>query len=78
MLEMNKTYTWDEIVKTYPNLWAIITNVKESGGEIKSCKLLDICSKENKNEHIKKYLNSNIKFECHRTTFNAPNVGMLA
>lgn len=78
MLTLNTVYTWEEIVKTYPDTWVIITNVKESNGEIKSCKLLDICTKANKHEYIKKYLNTNIKFECKRTTFKAPNVGMLA
>ena len=77
MLRMNSTYTWEEITKAYPDLWVIITDVKESAGEIISCKLLDVCSKDDKHNYIDKYLNSNIKFECHRTTFRAPNVGML-
>ena len=77
MLEMNKIYKWNEIVKAYPDLWVIITNVKEHDGEIESCKLLDVCSKENKSDYIRKYMASNIEFECRRTTFNAPNIGML-
>ncbi|MCM1145015.1 MAG: hypothetical protein NC318_07520 [Blautia sp.] len=77
MLKMNSTYTWEEITREYPDLWVIITNVKESAGEIKSCKLLDVCTKGDKYKYIEKYLNSNIKFECHRTTFKAPNAGIL-
>ena len=75
MLKLNNIYTWNEIVTNYPNLWVIITDVKESDGEIKSCRLLDVCTKTNKHEYIKKYLNSDIKFECMRTTFKAPNAG---
>ena len=77
MLKTNNVYTWDAIVKEYPDLWVIITEVKESDGEIKSCRLLDVCTKANKHEYIKKYLNSGLKFECQRTTFKAPNAGIL-
>ena len=77
MLKQNTTYRWEEIVKAYPDSWVIITEVKESNGEIKSCRLLDVCTKANKHEYIKKYLDTGLKFECQRTTFKAPNAGML-
>lgn len=77
MLKPNNVYKWEEITRAYPNMWVIITEVKESNGEIKSCKLLDICTKNNKHEYIKKYLDKGIKFECQRTTFKAPNAGIL-
>lgn len=78
MLEMNKVYTWDIIASTYPNMWAFITDVKRHNGEITSCRLLAISSKDDKVIYLQKYFNSNIKFECCRTTFNAPNIGVLA
>jgi macrodomain Ter protein organizer (MatP/YcbG family) len=77
MKKTNTTCKWEEIVKEYPDSWVIITDVKESDGEIKTCKLLDVCTKDNKHEYIKKYLNSDLKFECQRTTFKAPNAGIL-
>lgn len=77
MLKTNNVYTWDTIVKEYPDSWVIITEVKESAGEIKSCRLLDVCTKANKHEYIEKYLKSGLKFECQRTTFKAPNAGIL-
>lgn len=77
MLEFNKTYTWEEIVKNYPDLYVFITNVKEQDGEIKTCKLLNVCNKENKSIFVKKYRDSGISFECCRTTVNLPDLGVL-
>ena len=76
-MRKNNIYRWEEIVKAYPDSWVIIADVKESNGEIKSCRLLDVCTKANKHEYIKKYLNAGLKFECQRTTFKAPNTGIL-
>lgn len=78
MLKLNNVYTWEKIINAYPDLWVIVTDVKKADGEIESCKLLDVCTKDDKHKYIKKYLNSNIKFECHRTVFKAPNTGMLS
>ena len=77
MLKLNDTYTWKKIVEEYPDLWVVITEVKECNGEINTCKLLAVCTKEDKYKYIEKYLNSGIKFECQRTTFKAPNAGIL-
>lgn len=78
MLQIGKTYTWDEIAQAYPDQWAFISNVRTKDGEIVSCKLLAVCSKAEKSIYLKKYLDMGIKFEYHRTTFKAPNVGVLA
>jgi len=78
MLKMNKTYTWKEITKAYPDLWVIITDIKESGGEIKTCRLMDVCEADERAVYVKKYINSGIKFKCERTTFRGPNVGILS
>ncbi|MCM1219505.1 MAG: hypothetical protein NC548_33920 [Lachnospiraceae bacterium] len=77
-LELNKKYNWQEIVQTYPDLWVIITEVKERAGEIKSCKLLDVCTADERANYMSKYINLNIELRCERTTFNAPNVGILS
>ena len=76
-LEMGKTYKWSVISETYPNMYVIITDIKEKGGLIQSCKLLEITSYENKEEVVHRYRKSNINFDCVRTTFSAPNVGVL-
>ena len=78
MVKENKIYTWNEITVKYPDSWVIITDIKESNGEIQSCKLLDVCTKENKYLYIQKYLKTGLKFECQRTTFKAPNIGTLS
>lgn len=77
MLKMNRTYKWEEIEKEYPDLWVIITDVKEHAGEIKSCKLLDVCTADKRADYMNKYIKQDIELRCERTTFNAPNVGIL-
>lgn len=78
MLKLNTIYTWDTIVKEYPDLWVIITDIKEHSGEIKSCKLLEVCTADERAACVQRYKNLEIKFRCTRTTFSAPNVGILA
>ena len=69
MLEMKKKYKWQEIVEECPGKWVIITNVKEKAGEIKTCRLLEVCNYEEKAEIIRKYLEKGMKIECLRTTW---------
>lgn len=78
MINLNKTYTWEEITKAFPDTWVIITDIKEKNGEIKTCKLLDVCSADERAVYVKKYINSGKKFKCERTTFRGPNVGILS
>lgn len=79
MFEMstNKIYKWSDIQAVYPNMWAIITDVKEKDGMIITCRVLCICTQNEKANIIKKYKSAGLKFECERTTFSAPNMGVL-
>lgn len=77
-LKLDKTYKWQEIVSTYPDLWVIVTDIKEQDGAIQSCKLLDVCTADERATHISKYIGSGIKTRLVRTTFSAPNVGILS
>ena len=77
MLEMNKVYKWQIIVSEYPNMWAFITDIKEKDGQIISCRLLAICSHKDKAKYIQSFKRRGIHFECERTTFSAPNMGVL-
>ena len=63
---------WKEIVEKYPDMYAFITDEKECNGEIKTCKLLDVCIFEEKSDYVKKYIDSGIKFLCLRTTPKLP------
>lgn len=76
-IEQNKTYKWSDITSAYPNMWAIITDIKEKNGLIYTCKVLNICTQDEKAELIMKYKKAGLKFECERTTFSAPNMGVL-
>lgn len=73
MLEYGKKYRWKDIEKTYPDMYAIITNVKRKNYEIESCTLLEIVTFEEANATIDKYQKLGISYECRRTTFNEPN-----
>lgn len=76
MLELNKRHTWSEIVKYYPSKYVIITDVKRKNGEIIDCKLLNVCSKEEKHLYREKYTGKGIFFEIQRTTDeNDPSLG---
>lgn len=77
MLEYNKVYTWDEIVKNYPNMYAIITDVVKEHEEIKRCKLLEIVSFEDEEKTCHEYKKAGRHFDCVRTTFSVPSVGVL-
>lgn len=77
MLEAGKEYTWDVISKTCPDMYAIITDVTYKGGDIVKCKLLCVVPYEKKAETVMKYRRSGINFDCERTTFKGPNVGVL-
>lgn len=77
MLQIDNTYTWNEIAQAYPDQWAFISNVKRQAGEIISCKLLAVCSLDERPSYISKYMTEGKKFECERTTFKAPNLGVL-
>lgn len=77
-LELNRKYNWQEIVQTYPDLWVIVTDIKECEGEIVSCKLLDVCTADERATHKSKYKGSGIKTRLVRTTSNDPNVGILS
>lgn len=77
-LKRNKVYKWEDIVREYPDLWVIVTDVKENAGEIVTCRLLDVCTYDGKAQCVKKYINSEMKTRLLRTTFNDPNVGILS
>lgn len=78
MLESDKIYNWNDIVNSYPNMWAFITDIEEDDdGMIQSCRLLAICSYEKKENYVVQFMEQGIDFDCVRTTFSAPNMGVL-
>ena len=77
MLELGKQYNWSDITEEYPDMYAIVTDIQSKDGMIQSCKLLEVVSYDKEEEAICKYMRKGIKFACERTTFSAPNVGVL-
>ena len=75
MQNINKTYEWTDIAKKYPNMWAFITDVKEKNGVIKKCRLLVICSFEERDSVEEDFIKKGKP--CVRTTFSIPNMGVL-
>lgn len=76
-LKLNERYDWNTISSTYPDMYAIITDVVMENGGIKYCTLLDVCSFEEESVYIEKYLKKGIKFSCERTTFLTPTMGLI-
>ena len=76
-LERGKVYKWSDIVSAYPDMWAFVTDVKKDEGAIQTGKLLDIVPFERKSETYRKYKSAGVSFYHLRTTFAAPNVGVL-
>lgn len=76
-LEMGKIYDWSTISTTYPNMYAIITDAVEKRDVVVKCRLLEVVPYEKKSEVVHRYKMSGMPFDCKRTTFNAPNVGVL-
>ena len=74
MLKYGEIYKWDEIVKEYPNMYAIITDVTRKHGTVQSCKLLKIVPYEKEEETVCYYMDLGIDFDCERTTFSAPDM----
>lgn len=68
---------WSKIVKQYPDMWVFITDVHENNGEIESCRLLRVCSHDERAKYIKEYMDSGVEFQCVRTTFSGPNTGIV-
>ena len=60
MLEHGKVYKWDDISNEYPNMYAIITDIKRHGGTIDTCRLLEIVPFENMEETAIRYLGHHI------------------
>ncbi len=52
-LEMNKRYTWDEIVKAYPDRYVIYNNAERCHLELVSCVLLNVCTYEDRDSALK-------------------------
>jgi hypothetical protein len=77
MLEVGKIYDWKRIVIEYPNMWVFITDIKEKNGTINTCRLLAVCSHQDKAKYIIDFKSRGISFECERTSFSAPNMGVL-
>ena len=72
MLELGKVYDWDVISSTYPDMYAIITDIVRKNGSIIRCKLLEIVPYEEKTKTALHYRQTGIEFACERTTFRGP------
>lgn len=76
-LKYGEIYNWDDIVKKYPDKWLFMTDVDKNNGVIGKFKFLAICSHDKKASFMRKFRDEGISYECERTTFAAPNMGVL-
>ena len=75
-LELNKEYDWETIASTYPDMYAIITDVVEEDGRIIKCRLLEVVTYEQEGKAILAYRKQGIDFDCVRTTSKMPTLGI--
>ena len=77
MLKFGEIYNWSNIIKEYPNMYAIITDINKKDGVIQRCKLIDVVPFEKEEETVCHYIDTCMDFDCVRTTFSAPTVGVI-
>ena len=77
MSKTNKITNWNEFVVNNPDMYAVITDVKEKDGEIQSCTLLDVVTFEDRASAIRRYKEQGYALECIRTTYAGPNAGVM-
>lgn len=79
MIEFNEIKNWDEIKKTYPDWWAFIDpeKTKRKDGFIDKCYIYFVCPVEEKGLYVDELRKRQVHFDCIRTTFSAPNVGVI-
>ncbi len=77
-LELNNRYSWEEIVKSYPDMWAFLTdaNIDETG-RIKDAVLAAVCRYEEIGSVLDDVTKIYDKFILRRTTASYPMVGIL-
>lgn len=76
ILELNKRYTWEQIVEAYPELWVFLTESDfKDGYNVKSGVLVAVSTFEKREATHVRLHNENIKFVCRRTTFAGPKIG---
>ena len=77
-LELNKRYTWEQIVEAYPDLWVFLTEPDfEDDYNVRSAVLIAVSTFEEREATHVRLRKENIKFICRRTTFAGPNSGLL-
>ncbi|MCR4684708.1 MAG: hypothetical protein K5649_04505 [Lachnospiraceae bacterium] len=74
---MKKRTSWNEIEKKYPDMWALMANVKREQGCMVDCELICAVPFEQMASTAKKLEQQGIKFAIERTTDNMPNMGAL-
>ena len=78
-MEYNKYYKWEDLVEQFPDMWVFYdtTKSKKKNGVLDKVFVLAICSFSERTSTILSFDNLGIDFDCARTTFSAPTVGML-
>ena len=76
-LKYGEEYSWKDIAAAYPGMWLFMTDVAKKNGVIDRFRFLALCDHNQKASYMKKFRLDGIPYECERTTFAAPNLGVL-
>ncbi len=77
-LQPNNRYSWKEIVKSYPDMWAFLSGANiDENGRINDAVLIAVCKYEDIGSVLDDVTKVCDKFILRRTTASYPMVGVL-
>ncbi len=77
-LELNKRYSWDEIVDAYPDTWVFLVDPEyDDRGAILYGILVAKCLYKDREATVVSLIKQNIDYIMLRTTFNELSLGVL-
>ena len=76
-LKYGNTYLWKDVVRAYPDMWLFMSDVEKTDGAIDRFRFLALCPHSEKASYMRKFRDQGIPYECERTTFSVPNMGVL-
>ncbi len=74
---MSKRMSWATIEKTYPNMWAFMTNVRREHGIIIDCEFICAVPFADMASTMHRLKEEGVDFERERTTENMPTTGVV-
>ena len=72
-----KRYTWDELVKDFPEKWVILKDATVVKSSIKDGILVDVCEDEQIDDRSLEFIEKGLDYYYARTTYDPFSLGIL-